>query len=188
MLQSCYNMAASVEDLKGYDHQFVEPPPDDLLCLICLCVARDPQQINCCGKLLCKGCLEKHKECSDDCPQCRKPINTFSDKRSKFFTTTLVENYVIHNCHITQVREISFHSMLSVTIHLVAVSGLESYGHWMNTWLAVTSLSCHALMNATTGLKWSSYFVDTWRNTQRRSVQDASTSVLTARRLGSIEI
>ena len=78
-------MAASVGDLKSYDLQFVEPPPDDLLCLICLCVARDPQQINCCGKLLCKGCLEKHKERSDDCPQCRKPLNTFSDKRSKFF-------------------------------------------------------------------------------------------------------
>ncbi len=93
VLQSCYIMAASVGDLKGYDHQFVEPPSNDLLCLICLCVARDPQQINCCGKLLCKGCLEEHKECSGDCPQCRKPINTFSDKRSKLFTTSQAENY-----------------------------------------------------------------------------------------------
>jgi hypothetical protein len=53
---SFYNtMAARVE---GYDHQFVEPPSNDLLCLICLCVARDPQQINCCGKVLCKGCFK----------------------------------------------------------------------------------------------------------------------------------
>ena len=159
-----------------------------LLCLICLCVARDPQQINCCGKLLCKGCLEKHKECSDDCPQCRSPSILFLIKEVSF-TTFLVENYnMIHDCHDTQVRETSFHSMLSVTIHPVAMSGLVSYGHWKSTWLAVTSLSCHALMNATTGLKWSSYFVKTWRSIQRRSVQDASTSVLTARRLGSIEI
>ncbi len=28
----------------GYDYQFVEEPSDDLKCLICLCVARDPQQ------------------------------------------------------------------------------------------------------------------------------------------------
>jgi hypothetical protein len=92
-----------------------------------------------------------------------------------------------HDYHDTQVREISFHSMLSVTIHLVAVSGLESYAHWMSIWQAVASLSYHALMNAITGLKSSSYFVKTWRSTQRRSAQDAGTSVLTARRLGSIE-
>ena len=60
---------------------------------------------------------------------------------------------MIHDCHNTQVRETSFHSMLSVKIHLVAVSGLVNYAHWMSTWLAVTLLSCHALMNATTGLK-----------------------------------
>jgi hypothetical protein len=69
----------------------------------------------------------------------------------------------------------------------VAVSGLKSYAHWMSTWQAVASLSYHALMNAITGLKWSSYFVKTWRNTRKRSVQDASMSVLTARKLGSIE-
>ena len=78
-------MAASVEDLKGYEHQFVGSPPDDLLCLICHSVARDPQQINCCGKLLCKVCLEDHKRYSRTCPQCRKPINSFADKISKFF-------------------------------------------------------------------------------------------------------
>jgi TNF receptor-associated factor 4 len=86
-------MAASVGDLKGYDHQFVEPPPDDLICLICLCVARDPQQINCCGKVLCKGCLEEHKKNSTVCPQCRKNINSFADKRSKYH---LEKNCMVH--------------------------------------------------------------------------------------------
>ena len=76
-------MTASVGDLKGYDHQFLEPPPDGLLCLICLCVARDPQQINCCGKVFCKGCLEVHKKHSTVCPQCRKDIVSFADKRGK---------------------------------------------------------------------------------------------------------
>ena len=77
-------MAASAGDLKGYDHEFLESPLDDLLCLICLCVARDPQQINCCGKVLCKQCLEDHKQHSSDCPQCRKNIVSFPDKRSKY--------------------------------------------------------------------------------------------------------
>jgi TNF receptor-associated factor 4 len=93
-------MAAGVEDLKGYDHQLVEPPPDDLLCLICLCVARDPQQISCCGKVLCKGCLEEHKKSSTVCPQCRKYINSFADKRSRHH----LEKYCMvhaHNYHNT---------------------------------------------------------------------------------------
>jgi TNF receptor-associated factor 4 len=93
-------MAARVGDLKGYDHQFVEPPPDDLICLICLCVARHPQQINCCGKVLCKGCLEEHKKNSTVCPQCREEINSFADKRSKYH---LEKNCIVHahNYHNT---------------------------------------------------------------------------------------
>ena len=90
-------MAASVGDLKGYDHQFVEPPPDDLLCLIYLCVARDPQQINRCGKLFCKGCLEEHKKNSTVCPQCRKVINSFADKRSKYQKNCVIHAHNHHN-------------------------------------------------------------------------------------------
>ena len=77
--------------LKGYDHQFIDQPPDDLLCLICLSAARDPQQLTCCGKVLCKVCLEDLKKHSNDCPQCRKPIVSFPDTRSK-----LKENSRIH--------------------------------------------------------------------------------------------
>ena len=124
-------MAANAEELKGYDHQFVEPPPDDLLCLICLHVARDPQQINCCGKVLCKGCLEEHKEHSNDCPQCRKHIVSFPDKRSKTTLNKRVHGIIFFI--IQQVRETSFHSNFSVTIHLMAVSGLGSYAHWIST-------------------------------------------------------
>ena len=80
---------ASITDhnSKGYDHQFVDPPPDDLVCLICLSVARDPQQVNCCGKVLCRICLETaHKRYFNrsKCPQCRVEITSFPDKRSKF--------------------------------------------------------------------------------------------------------
>ena len=177
-------MAANAGDLKGYDHQFVEPPPDDLLCLICLCVARDPQQINCCGKVLCKGCLEEHKKYSTVCPQCRNVINSFADKRSKYHHKRIVR-YMHIIITIPQVSATFFHLKLDVTIHPVAVSGWVSYAHWMSTWLAVISLSYLALINAKMMTRWCSYFVKTCRHTLRRNAHDASTSVLTARRLGS---
>ena len=126
-------MMAASEESKGYDHQFVEPPPNDLLCLICLCVARDPQQINCCGKVLCKGCLEEHKKLSIYCPLCRKPITSFADKRSKIVFPELYMYYKhVEVSQIPQVRETSFLSKLDVIIQVVAVSGLGSCAHWIN--------------------------------------------------------
>ena len=70
----------------GYDYQFVEEPSDDLKCLICLCVARDPQQHGDggCGKIFCTSCIVKYKETNDKCPNCRKVITTFKDERSKW--------------------------------------------------------------------------------------------------------
>ena len=76
------------QTLKGYDHQFVDPPPDDLVCLICLSVARDPQQVNCCGKVLCRTCLKEHKRDSNSCLHCRNDITSFADKKSNFKSKT----------------------------------------------------------------------------------------------------
>ncbi len=59
----------------GYDNNFVETPPNELKCLICHDVARDPQQISCCGKVYCKDCLT---EC-ETCPTCRKRSSSFAD-------------------------------------------------------------------------------------------------------------
>ena len=70
----------------GYDYQFVEEPSDDLKCLICLCVARDPQQHGegGCGKIFCTSCIDYHKKTNDKCPNCRKVMTTFKDERSKW--------------------------------------------------------------------------------------------------------
>ncbi len=71
---------------EGYDYQFVEEEAsDDLKCLICLCVARDPQQHGDggCGKIFCRSCIDKYKKNDDKCPNCRKVITTFKDERSK---------------------------------------------------------------------------------------------------------
>jgi hypothetical protein len=87
---------------------------------------------------------------------------------------------------IPQVSEISFHSKFYVIIHLMAVSALESCAHWINICLAVASLYFHVLTNAVRITRQSNCSVKTWRNTQMRSAQGDSTSVLTAKRLGSI--
>ena len=77
-------MASMVQDLKGYDHQFLDKYSEDLICMICLHIARDPQQLSCCGKLLCKGCLDEHNNHSSNCPQCGTYVTSFPDKKSKF--------------------------------------------------------------------------------------------------------
>ena len=72
--------------LGGYECRFTDPPPDELLCLICSCVAREPQQMDCCGKIYCKTCLQEHKEHSDTCPECRQQGTGFTDSRSEFLS------------------------------------------------------------------------------------------------------
>lgn len=74
-------MASDIQQRRGHDHQFAEQPPDDLHCIVCLTVAKDPQQMNCCGKMLCKACLDDWSRHSNSgCPQCRVKIVSFEDK------------------------------------------------------------------------------------------------------------
>ncbi len=70
---------------EGYDHQFLEPgPSDDQKCPICHLVVRNAYQINCCGKILCRGCLMKYRRQYHRCPMCRTYIGDkyFKDTRS----------------------------------------------------------------------------------------------------------
>ena len=69
----------------GYDCQFVSDVPNTLQCLICATVAREAQQVDCCGKVFCKGCLYKLKRARNKaCPNCRKgKWKSFSDKKSE---------------------------------------------------------------------------------------------------------
>ena len=76
-------MAVSKET-GGYDCKWVTTPPDELLCQICLCVARDPHQHGNrgCGRVFCECCIAKHKRDHKNCPNCRKHLTTFGDERS----------------------------------------------------------------------------------------------------------
>ena len=67
----------------GYDCNFVETPPDKLICQICLLVVRSPHQVTCCGRVYCKACLDEHKKNSNTCPNCRKRGRKFPDTRGK---------------------------------------------------------------------------------------------------------
>ena len=72
-------MASNVKD----EYTFLEEE-DALKCSICLDVARDPQQHDVCGKLLCKVCLEKHGRIKP-CPTCKQGSNYFDDAKSKYY-------------------------------------------------------------------------------------------------------
>ena len=76
-------MAVGFQVKGGYDYQFVEEPPHGLRCVICLAVARQPQQHGECGKLFCMSCLNKHTQLSAKCPICDLQLITFSDGKSK---------------------------------------------------------------------------------------------------------
>ena len=67
-----FNSAADHEG--GYDYDFVESPPDRLVCKICQFPCREAQLTVCCGHAFCKCCLSKLRSSSTGkaCPTCRK--------------------------------------------------------------------------------------------------------------------
>ena len=56
-----------------YKYQFVNPPPDDLICPLCLDIVEEPHQFTCCGHHICKKCGEQIKQqtTTPHCPMCR---------------------------------------------------------------------------------------------------------------------
>ena len=71
----------------GYDCNFINNPPDELVCQICTLVAHHPYQTTCCGRVYCKRCIESYKRQNHEeerkfqCPNCRKRTQTFHDRR-----------------------------------------------------------------------------------------------------------
>ena len=43
----------------GYDEQFVNPPDEDMLCIICFLPSKEPVLTRC-GHKFCRQCLEEH--------------------------------------------------------------------------------------------------------------------------------
>ena len=65
--------------MSGYDYDFVDDPPDRLLCNICHLPCRDPQRSVCCGHVFCNSELE---EGGCPVPKCHsEKFSTFVDKK-----------------------------------------------------------------------------------------------------------
>ena len=67
----------------GYNYKFVDVPPSDIVCSICKLVAREPRQMECCGKVFCKECIERTWNSSKICPCCHQSGNCFIDHRGE---------------------------------------------------------------------------------------------------------
>lgn len=68
--------STSPKSVGGYDYQYLEQPPQEYVCLVCKLVARKANQTNCCGRIFCKGCLEKLKkhQVKFTCPGCQETL------------------------------------------------------------------------------------------------------------------
>ena len=57
---------------KDIDYEFVEDPPEELTCSICMKALCEPHLMNCCGQQFCEHCLEKWLLKNKTCPHCRQ--------------------------------------------------------------------------------------------------------------------
>ena len=75
---------ATPNSIAGYDYEFVDTPPDRVICKICHLPSKDPHLSVCCGHLFCKSCLDNVKKASaitNACPVCRdEEFTTFCNK------------------------------------------------------------------------------------------------------------
>ena len=79
--------ATSTPEFGGYmDEQFVEKPPDRVVCITCKFPSKEPYKTECCGHIFCKSCLDKQEETKKfinyACPVCREEVKfkIFHDK------------------------------------------------------------------------------------------------------------
>lgn len=55
-----------------FDIRFLEKPPDDCLCPICLSVMNDPHLTSCCGQHYCQACITRIQSMNQPCPICKE--------------------------------------------------------------------------------------------------------------------
>ena len=126
-------MASNKTQAGGYDCKWVEEPLDELKCLNCLCVARDPYQHpgdpdNKCGKIFCHGCITEYQKIKQNCPNCRRKSTLFQDTRSKPATCS---TYIQFRC-AWPIRFIYYHILGARNIRALKVkcSNLDNGCQW----------------------------------------------------------
>ena len=111
--------------------QFVNPPPYDYTCPVCLQLPKDAHQTTCCGNHICYGCITRLKSMPDvTCPQCRH--DNFDATPDKFFSRQL-QNLEVR-CHYSnagcgwtgELRCLEKHLETSCKRHVVACQHCNS--------------------------------------------------------------
>ncbi|XP_065901696.1 TNF receptor-associated factor 5-like [Dysidea avara] len=78
-------MAVNVGCQGGYEYDFVDAPPDRVVCKICHYPCRDAHLTNCCGAHFCASCLKQTRKGSavnKACPMCRvEKFKVFPNKQ-----------------------------------------------------------------------------------------------------------
>ena len=63
--------------------EFVEEPPEDFKCPVCLSVVKEPHLTECCGHLFCQKCIDRVIKYKRPCPLCKEAdFHTMLDKRT----------------------------------------------------------------------------------------------------------
>ena len=77
-------MAYNAATEETYSYDFVEPPPDRLVCKICHLPCREAQMSECCGHVFCKTDLQAMKTSTNlsySCPMCRvTPLHAYPNR------------------------------------------------------------------------------------------------------------
>ena len=76
-------------DSGGLDYNFVDSPPEDLHCSICLLVLCEPELTSCCGNHFCHACVKQIQAEHRPCPLCNDP--GFSTMLDKYFVRKVNE-------------------------------------------------------------------------------------------------
>ena len=87
--------------MASYKYQFVSPPPDDVICPLCLDIVEEPHQLTCCGQHICKICGDKLKkqDTAPHCPMCRhSEYGTVHDKYFERNTLNKLFIWCIKGC------------------------------------------------------------------------------------------
>ena len=107
---------------RGYDYEFVEEVPEELVCsAICTKVLRDPHLTDCCGQHFCNSCLQRwfKRQGKQVCPHCRmERFSRILDKPVKRRIDQLKMHCTNHKAGCEWVGELS-----SVQTHLNSDSG-----------------------------------------------------------------
>ena len=94
---SVCKLQGTAKSVEGYSHKFVEELSEDVKCLICLLVLRDPHLTECCGHNFCEYCITEARKRDSSCPHCRKePFQSFRDLKEERKVLSLMVNCDYH--------------------------------------------------------------------------------------------